>query len=121
MRKTTHRWGLIVALERQMMRTLNLPRYVAQRWLNKADLPFYFVDGKSCASLEELQNSLEQISDQTFAFHLEREPNDIAKWVDDIIGDYTIASILAEAVNRQQMITFISDHLVMLHEALTCD
>jgi len=120
-RKTTHRWGMIVALERQMMRTLSLPRYVAQRWLSKVEYPFYFVDGTSCDSLESLKKALEKVTDETVLFHLERDPNDIAKWVDDIIGDYVIAGILSEATNRTQMLTFVSDHLIMLEEALTCD
>jgi len=121
LRKTTHRWGLIVALERQMMRTLSLPKYVAQRWLSTVEYPFHFVDGKSCNSLLDLKHKLEEVSDETVAFHLERDPNDIAKWVDDIIGDYVIAGILSEATNRSQMLTFVSDHLEMLNEALTCD
>ncbi|MGI5827879.1 MAG: DUF5752 family protein [Patescibacteria group bacterium] len=120
LRKTTYRWGLIVALERQMMRTVNLPYYVAQRWLNKVDLPFHFVDGKKVASLEELKDILEKVDDETVEFHLEREPNDIAKWVDDVIGDYQLAAVLAESTNRQQMLIFVEDHLVMLHEALEC-
>jgi len=121
MRKNTHRWGLIVALERQMMRSLSLPKYVAERWLSTVEYPFYFVDGKSCNSLHDLKHKLEEVSDETVLFHLERDPNDIAKWVDDIIGDYVIAGILSEATNRSQMITFVSDHLVMLEDALTCE
>lgn len=118
LRKTTHRWGLIVNLERQMMRTLNLPHYVAKAWLSKKEYPFYFSDNSSCSSLEELKTCLEKVSDETIEFHLQRDPNDIAKWVDDIIGDYTLASILNEATNRQQMQIFVSDHLVMLNDAL---
>jgi Family of unknown function (DUF5752) len=121
LRKTTHRWGLIVALERQMMRTINLPHYVAQHWLKKVDLPFYFVDGKSVDSLESLKKCLEESSDESVEFHLEREPNDIAKWVDDIVGDYQLAGILAEATNRTQMLTFVSDHVQMLYDALKCE
>jgi len=121
MRKTTHRWGMIVALERQMMRSLSLPKYVAQRWLSTVEYPFYFVDGKSCNSLENLKHKLEEATDETILFHLERDPNDVAKWVDDIIGDYVIAGILSEATNCSQMITFIADHLEMLKDALTCD
>lgn len=120
LRKTTVRWGLIVALERQMMRTVNLPYYVADRWLTKVEYPFYFVDGKKAESLKELKKCLETVSDETVFFHLEREPNDIAKWVDDVIGDYQLAAVLAESTNRLQMLTFVEDHLVMLEEALSC-
>lgn len=120
MRKTTNRWGLIVALEREMMRRVNLPHYVAARWLEKVDLPFYFQDGKSASSTEELQKVLEKTTDEVVQFHLEREPNDIAKWVNDIIGDYLLAEILAEGTSRQQMAIFVADHLEMLRDSLSC-
>ncbi len=120
MKKTSTRWGTIVALERQMMRTVNLPYYVAARWLKKAEYPFYFVDGTKVASLEELKQALERVDDQVIDFRLEREPNDVAKWVYDIIGDHQLAAVLAESTNRLQMLTFVDDHMVMLHEALKC-
>lgn len=120
MRTNTNRWALIVALERAMMRTINLPNYVAARWLEKVELPFYFQDGKNADSLESLKDCLEKTDDRVIEFHLEREPNDIAKWVNDIIGDYQLAEILTESTNRQQMLTFISDHIEMLNDALTC-
>ncbi|NMB56606.1 hypothetical protein GYA19_01550 [Candidatus Beckwithbacteria bacterium] len=120
LRKNTNRWGLIVALERQMMRTINLPHYVANRWLEKVELPFYFQDGKKAESLEELKSCLQNTSDEVIAFHLEREPNDIAKWVNDIIGDYQLAEILTESTNRQQMLIFVEDHMEMLKDAQNC-
>jgi hypothetical protein len=120
MRKTTVRWGLIVALERQMMRTVNLPFYIAERWLRKTPYVFYFQDGTTADSLESLKDALNKIGDEVVAFHLEREPNDIAKWVDDVTGDYQLAAVLAESTNRLQMLTFVEDHLVMLQEAVSC-
>ena len=120
LRRTTTRWGLIVGLERQMMRTINLPWYVADRWLQKTDLPFYFFNGKSTASLDELEKILGEIEDSVVDFHLERDPNDIAKWVNDVIGDYLLAEILCESTSREQMITFVADHIVMLRDALEC-
>lgn len=120
LQKTTSRWGLIVALERQMMRTVNLPFYVASRWLSTVEIPFHFVDGKTANSMESLKQALDQVEDSVVEFHLERDPNDIAKWVNDIIGDYQLAEILAESFNRQTMLDAVSDHLVMLQDALHC-
>lgn len=120
LRKSTARWGLIVALERQLMRTVNLPYYVAARWLEKVDLPFYFTGGEVVHSTEDLKKTLEKVTDQAVEFHMERTPNDIAKWVNDVIGDYILGEILSEATNRNQMLTFVADHSVMLKEALQC-
>lgn len=116
-----HRWGLIVALERHLMRTLSLPHYLAQRWLSKADAPFTFQSGETVYSLEELRDTLEKVSDETVAFHRERVPNDIAAWVNDVIGDYELADLIQESSSRIQMQRFVSDHLEMLREAAeTC-
>ncbi len=120
LRKTTTRWGLIVALERQMMRTVNMPYYIAERWLQATEYPFYFVDGTKAASLYEMKEALDKVDDRTVEFHLERDPNDIAKWVNDVIGDYQLASVLVESTNRLQMLTFVSDHLEMLEDAMKC-
>jgi len=117
MRKYSHRWGMIVALERQMMRTLELPDYVARRWMRKVDRPFSFMSGEVVGSIEDLGQMLEKLSDETIAFHCERYPNDMAVWVVDIVGDYELAELLNEATSRMQMKRFVDDHLEMLKEA----
>jgi hypothetical protein len=117
LRKYNHRWGMLVALERQMMRTLSLPSYVAKRWLSGTELRFTFVSGETVSSLEDLSKTLGIITDATVEFHGERVPNDISKWVADVIGDYQLAEILEESSNREQMKRSIDDHIDMLKEA----
>ena len=118
LRKHTNRWGLIVALERQMMRTLNLPPYVAKRWLSPSPSQINFNSGESAFSLEELASVLEQISDETVEYHQERVPNDISQWVLFNIGDFQLSDLLEEASNRSQMHRFTVDHIAMLKDAL---
>jgi hypothetical protein len=119
MRRYNHRWGLIVALERQMMRTLSLPPYVASRWLASTETDFTFVSGQVIHSLEELSKVLKEVSDDTIAFHRERTPNDISKWVMDIIGYYKVAELIEESGNRMQMVHFLDDHIQMLKDAVS--
>lgn len=119
--KTQHRWGMIVALERHMMRSLSLPDYVARRWLAPTDIKFTFVSGQQVDSLQSLAEVMNQVSDETINFHRERVPNDISKWIIDIIGDYQVAELLEEATNRTQMLHFLEDHIAMLTEALATD
>jgi hypothetical protein len=117
LRKYNHRWGMVVALERQQMRTLNLPPHVAKYWLRKVEIPFTFVTGEEVKSSKELGKAIAKVSDDTVDFHLEREPNDISLWVTEIIGDYELSELLEESSNRTQMEHIISDHLVKLVEA----
>lgn len=117
LRKYNHRWGLIVALERHMMRTLNIPHYLAQRWLQPTESSFTFSSGEIVSSLVELRDTLQLITDETASFHRERVPNDISVWVSDIIGDYDLGELLNEAHSRLQMHRFVADHIEMLEEA----
>jgi len=119
--KTNHRWGMIVALERHMMRSLSLPYYVAKRWLSVTTTPFTFVSGQQVNSLESLVEVLKQVSDETVMFHRERVPNDVSKWIMDIIGDYQIAEMMEEASSRTQMLHFLEDHVEMLKESAASD
>jgi hypothetical protein len=119
--KTQHRWGMIVTLERHMMRSLSLPDYVAQRWLEPTDIKFTFVSGQTADSLQSLAIAMKEVSDETISFHRERVPNDISKWIMDILGDYQVAELLEEAANRTQMLHFLEDHIAMLTECLHTD
>lgn len=121
LRAQNHRWGMIVALERQLMRTLNLPSYVAARWLSDAKTPFTFVSGEIAPNLASLAQTLASVSDDSVAFHLERIPNDIAKWVMDSIGDYQLAEVLADCSTRLQLLRSVEDHLEMLNDAVNTD
>jgi hypothetical protein len=117
MKSNKHRWGMIVALERQMMRTLSLPSYVAKRWLTPVENGFTFSSGEQVKSLSELKDALAKVSDEVIAFHQERMPNDISVWAMDVVGDYELADLLQEASSRLQMLRFVEDHVDMLEEA----
>ena len=117
----TQRWGAVVALERQMMRTLNLPYYVAKRWLAPSHSPFVFSGGTQVAALDDLAAVLPTLSDETLRFHYARFPNDLSVWLADVIGDYYLSDALEEVNSREQAMVVVDDHLVMLHEAASTD
>jgi len=100
-----------------MMRTLNLPDYVARNWLEGAYKEFSLSNGESVKGLEDLAGVLGAVSDEAVKFHLERVPNDIARWVLEVVGDYLLAELIEESSNRGQMQRFVSDHVEMLKEA----
>ena len=117
MKNQHHRWGMIVTLERQQMRTLNLPPHVANYWLRQVDNPFTFVNGDTANSIAQLASVLGKIDDESIDFHLEREPNDIAIWIENVLGDYELSELVEESSNRAQMLHFVEDHLVKLRES----
>lgn len=117
LREYNHRWGLIVALERQQMRTLNLPSHAAKYWLRSVKYPFTFVSNEEVDTLQNLEKVLEKVDDDSVAFHMERQPNDVAMWVLNVVGDYELAELLEESINRSQMHRNVSDHIQKLVDA----
>lgn len=117
LRGSNQRWGMVVILERHQMRTLNLPPYLAARWLEPTEETFYLANGQYLKSLDELKHSLMSMDDNLFEQHVQFSPNDFANWVLGSIGDNQLAEILSETDNRKKMLIRLSDHLEMLHEA----
>lgn len=115
--ETDQRWGMVVALERQMMRTLNLPDYVANRWLKKSSSGFHFESGEEIFSLHELQAIFPSIAETTLSAHYERYPNDLSSWLSNVVGDYYLSDALEEACHKDQIQAIIEDHLAMLTDA----
>lgn len=111
------RWGMVVALERHMMRTVNLPSYVAGRWLKSVSQPFRFMNGEEIINLSALQSAMHAIADDVLSFHYARFPNDLSAWLSDVVGDYYLSDSLLEASHKDQIQTIIDDHLSMLSEA----
>lgn len=58
---------------------------------------FYCCDGQVFYSLEELYRGFQQMDEQTFLYHSQRQRNDFAAWVEDIIGDGELAQRLEKA------------------------
>lgn len=112
--KQTQRWGLVVSLERKMMRSLNLPDYVAKRWLKEVDKSFEFVSGEKIKSLNDLRIVIDSISEDSLKFHYQRHPNDLSFWMADIVGDYYLAESLEEVNSKDLMMKVIEDHMEML-------
>lgn len=117
LRQNNTRWGMIVNLERHMMRSLYLPHYVAQRWLGPAVSSFDLADGTHINSIYELKQAFESHSDDDLKPYFQKIPSDFVLWAEGSLGDYILADLLSTAHNREQAITIIGDHLSMLEEA----
>lgn len=65
------------------------------------DKRFWCQDGKVFANLKDLRGGFEQMSDETFRYHADENKNDFSNWIQDVIGDTTLASSLRKAKNRE--------------------
>jgi hypothetical protein len=52
---------------------------------------FWCHDGRYLKNLEELAAALEQMTDDTFAYHSNASKTDFSNWVRDVVGDEKLA------------------------------
>ena len=72
---------------------------------------FWVNNGQVLRNLEELAASLEQMSDDTYAYHANNDRNDFSKWVNDIIGDTKLANELLSSRSRDSALKKVRNRL----------
>lgn len=69
----------------------------AQRYLSRVEQEwqaFWFHSGPIAHSLEEMQKSITRLKKETFLHHVNKKKNDVALWVQYVIGDSELAAKL---------------------------
>lgn len=72
---------------------------------------FWFHFGPIVKNLGELRDALDTISDELFLYHVNKERNDIAKWVQEVFGDEALATKLIRVRTRRGALTALENHL----------
>jgi hypothetical protein len=89
---------------------------VSKSWL--ADVPedkvFWCHDGRVMKNLEELSAGLQQMVEETFRYHVTEQRNDFIKWIQDVIGDYELASELQNISTKNQAAKVVADRVAWL-------
>ena len=68
-------------------------------------------NGPILKNLEELANSLPEMSDESFSHHLNSEKNDFSSWVKDVIGDQKLANDLLSSRNKESALNKVRNRL----------
>lgn len=53
---------------------------------------FWVTDGKVLSNLTELKEALAQMTEDVFAYHVTKERNDFAEWIEHVLGDAELAA-----------------------------
>jgi hypothetical protein len=53
---------------------------------------FYLVNGGVLKNLEELVDALEKMTKETFDYHVQKEKNDFANWIENVFGNKKLAT-----------------------------
>lgn len=62
---------------------------------------FWINNGPILKNMEGLNNALENMSDDAYAYHANQDKNDFSKWISEIIGDQKLANDLLSSRNRK--------------------
>lgn len=63
----------------------------------KKDECFWTTDGKIIANLVELRDALATMADDVFRYHVTRDRNDFAAWIEHVLQDPELASSIQSA------------------------
>lgn len=68
----------------------------------KAEGParFWAKDGRILSDLKDLKKALEEMAEETYAFHANKARNDFAKWTEEVLKNKKVATELKKAKNR---------------------
>lgn len=65
---------------------------------------FWTCDGKVLGSLEELATALKEMDDGAFEHHVNKEKNDFAKWVKEVLEDNKLGREMKRSKTRLTML-----------------
>lgn len=71
----------------------------------------WIINGDILRSLRELIKELKIMNEEAFRFHVNKEKNDFAKWVREVIGDRKLAAKLRKAKTRDKALRFINERI----------
>lgn len=72
---------------------------------------FWTTDGRVIADLKELEQALNDMADEVFAYHVNKERNDFADWVESVLRDAACAADLRGARKPRSARTVVVRHL----------
>lgn len=89
----------------------------AQRYLSNVGQEwqaFWFHSGPIARSLEEMQKSITRLKKETFLHHVNNKKNDVAMWVEHVIGDRELAAKLKKNKTKKTVINTLRSRVNVL-------
>lgn len=75
---------------------------------------FWVSDGGVLRDMKEMAEALANMSEETFAIHVNESKNDFYNWVRDIIKDETLMKELAKPLTRTQAAKVVAGRVAFL-------
>jgi hypothetical protein len=99
-----------------MAKIVKISKEEAKRRLGDVpdDKRFWCQDGKVIKNLKELEEALNDMSDETFHYHSAEERKDFSNWIRDVVEDKKLARDLSEARSRTQASKAVAQRISFL-------
>ena len=78
---------------------------------------FWFHMHLVAKNLEEFAVGLSSITDEVFRYHTSGQKNDLAKWVQEVIGDSVLARELSSVVSKEEAAEIVRTRVATLRRA----
>ncbi len=78
---------------------------------------FWINNGPVVKNIQELPKVLKNMDKDTFSHHVNKEKNDFAKWIDEVIGDIVLAKSLKRVKRKDTYLRKIETRLKELNKA----
>jgi hypothetical protein len=78
---------------------------------------FWFHMHLMAKNLEEFADGLGMISDEVFAYHVSGQKNDLARWVQEVIGDAWLAQQLLAVKTKEEAADVVKERVAALEHA----
>ena len=87
-----------------MAKIIRISKEEAHRRLGdvEGDKRFWCQDGKVIKNLKDLEEALNNMTDDTFHHHSGEERNDFSNWISKVVGDEKLARDVSKAKSRMQ-------------------
>ena len=75
------------------------------------DKEFYLTDGRRLKNINELAMALKDMSADIFHHHVNKDKNDFANWINDVIGSKNLAKKLSNVKNKKKYTQIINNQI----------
>ena len=75
---------------------------------------FWVNNGPVLKNMEELADALQQMNDETYTYHANKEKNDFSRWITDIFQDQKLANDLLSSRNKESAVKKLKSRISSL-------
>ena len=95
---------------------VRITKSIAEKRLDDVsqETQFWCEDGRYLKNLKELEDALEQMTEETYRYHVNETKSDFSDWVRDVIGDEKLARDLRKSSTKSQAAKSITERIAFL-------